>query len=83
MLAGVIDTMIDHVSADWSCAETLRKLVPPIESALQAYKDRAVADGHSFEHVIMLQAAAQGWCANFKSLSSLYTIKLPVHHKAT
>ena len=71
MLAGVIDIMIDHVSADWTCAETLRKLVPPIRAALQAYKDRAVANGHSFEYVIMLRAAAQGWCAKLTRLSSL------------
>ena len=71
MHAGVMDIMVDLASADWTCAEKLCKLVPPIRSALQAYKDRAVAIGQSYEHIIMLQAAVQCWCAKLTSLSSL------------
>ena len=66
-----MDIMVDQASTDWTCAEMLCKLVLPIRSALQAYKDRAAATGQSFEHVIMLQAAVQGWCAKLTSLPSL------------
>ena len=63
LTAGAMDVLASNVHADWTHGKVLRKLVRPIKSALQAYKDRAVATGQSYKHVVMLQAAVQGWCA--------------------
>ena len=45
-------------------------LVPPITAALQAYKIRAARTGQSLEHVVMLEAAVQGWYVLFSFHSS-------------
>ena len=63
LTAGAMDVLASNAHADWTHGNVLRKLVEPIESALQAYKDRAVATGQSYKHVVMLQATVQGWCA--------------------
>ena len=55
-----MDVLVSNAQADWTSVTTLRKLEPPLTSALQAYQDRALASEQSFEHVVRLQAAVQG-----------------------
>ena len=62
LTAGAMDVLASNAHADWTHGNVLRKLVPPIAAALQAYKARAVATGRSYKHIVMLQAAVQGWC---------------------
>ena len=44
-----------------SNAHVLIRLVPSFVAALQAYQVRAAQCGHSFAHMVLLEAAVQGW----------------------
>ena len=39
----------------------LLKMVPPLDRALDAYRDRATAAKKSPTDIVMLEAAVQGW----------------------
>ena len=58
--AGVLDGLLEH-EGDLTSVEALLKMLPPLESALQAYRDRAMTTNKSLEHVVLVQAAVQGW----------------------
>ena len=59
--AGVLDGLLEHEGNDLTSLDALLRMVAPLESALQAYRDRAVAAKKSHAHVVMLEAAVQGW----------------------
>ena len=59
--AGAMHKLVENADADLSRAEVLINLVPPIRGALEDYHFRAVHSRQSFAHVIMLEAAVQGW----------------------
>ena len=59
--AGVLDGLLEHEGEDLTSVDALLKMVPPLESALQSYRDRAVAFQKSPEQVVMLETAAHGW----------------------
>ena len=61
MSTGAIDALAEDPDTDISQAVVLRKLEPSITAALKAYHTRATQCGRSFEHVVLLEAAAQGW----------------------
>ena len=44
-------------------ANVLIRLVPSFKAALQAYQMRAAQSGQSFERMVLLEAAVQGWYA--------------------
>jgi len=61
MHAGVLDLMLASPNADYTRPKALAKLLPPMTEATQAYKDRALAAGRTFEHIVRLEAAVRGW----------------------
>ncbi|CAL5223079.1 g5538 [Coccomyxa viridis] len=61
LLPGALDVLVENTGADFSRANVLIKLVPSITAALQAYQARAAQCGQSFEHMVWLEAAVQGW----------------------
>ena len=59
--AGVLDGLLEHDNNNLTSADALLRMVPPIERALGAYRDRAVAAKSTPLQVVMLEAAVQGW----------------------
>ena len=59
--AGVLDGLLEHEGDDLTGAAALLKMLPPLEKALQSYRDRAAAARHSLQHAVALEAAVQGW----------------------
>ena len=59
--AGVLDGLLEHEGKDLTSADALLKMVPPLESALQSYRDRAAAAKKSPAQMVHLEAAVQGW----------------------
>ena len=54
--------MLEHEGNDLTSVDALLKMVPPLENALDSYRDRAVAAKKSPAQMVMLEAAVQGWC---------------------
>ena len=66
IFAGVLDTMIQYAAESRAKspsleATLLRTLVSSFSYALKAYQMRAKTGGQTFEHVVLLEAAVQGW----------------------
>ena len=59
--AGVLDGLLSHEGKDFASVAAILKMVPPLEAALQSYRDRAAAAKRSVADVVMLEAAVQGW----------------------
>ena len=72
--------LVENADADLSRAEVLINLVPAISGALQDYYFRAVHSRQSFAHVVMLEAAVQGW--HVSCLTLIY-IKLCIEMQAS
>ncbi|CAL5223104.1 g5566 [Coccomyxa viridis] len=60
MLPGTITALAD-IGPTTLGSHTLIKAVPSFAAALQAYQMRAAQCGRSFEHMVLLEAAVQGW----------------------
>ncbi len=56
-----MDALLEHHSEDLTSVDDLLKMVAPLERALESYRNRAVAAKRSPEHMVMLEAAVQGW----------------------
>ena len=52
--------------------DAVTMLVATFTAALQAYRVRAAASGQSFEHMVLLEAAVQGWFVTALPLDLLY-----------
>ena len=61
MAAGVLDGLLQHKGRDLTSVKALLKMMPPIQSALDSYKDRAAAARRTIPQIVMLEAAVQGW----------------------
>ena len=61
VLAGVLDSLLEHGSEDPIGVEALLRMVPPLQSALDFYRDQATITKRSLAQVVMLEAAVQGW----------------------
>ncbi|CAL5223081.1 g5540 [Coccomyxa viridis] len=61
LLPGALDALVENADADFLQADGLGRLVPSITAALLAYKTRAAQCGQTFEHMVRLEAAVQGW----------------------
>ena len=61
LAAGVLDALLQYKGKDPTSARALLKMLPPLEAALQSYRDRAVTAKKSHEQIVMLEAAVQGW----------------------
>ncbi len=59
--AGVISIMAQHADADPLHDGLLRDLTTAFTINLQVYKIRAEKYAQSFEHMVLLEAAVQGW----------------------
>ena len=59
--AGVLIGLLEHEGEDFASVDALLGMVPPLESALQSYRDRAAAANRTPADVVMLEAAVQGW----------------------
>ncbi len=61
MIAGVLDALLEHNTEDLTSVDALLRMVPPLDRALDAYRDRATAAEKSPTDTVMLEAAVQGW----------------------
>ncbi|CAL5227138.1 g10049 [Coccomyxa viridis] len=61
ILPGVLDGLLEHDNEDLTSVDALLRMVPPLERALESYRDRAKAANISLAQVVMLEAAVQGW----------------------
>ena len=52
---------MEHDNEDLTSVDALLRMVPPLERALESYRDRAKAANISLAQVVMLEAAVQGW----------------------
>lgn len=59
--ADVLDGLLEHEGEDLTSVDALLKMVPRLESALDAYRNLAAAAKTSPAHMVMLEAAVQGW----------------------
>ena len=59
--------------------DALLNMASSFAAALQAYKIRATACGQSFEHMVLLEAAVQGWHVTALLLVQHY-LSLPSMH---
>ena len=60
-VAGVLDGLLEHGGEDLTSVEALLKMVPPLVSAMDSYRDQAMAARQSPAHIVMLEAAVQYW----------------------
>ncbi|CAL5223110.1 g5572 [Coccomyxa viridis] len=76
VMTGTNEPLISLIQKDGKAfaeANYLIRLVPSFEAAIRAYQERAAERGQSFEHVVLLEAAVQGWSlatANARDLLS-------------
>ncbi len=61
MFAGVMGHMLRNACGDFSGDHELFRLASKYTAALQAYQTRAKECGQSFKHMVLLEAAVQGW----------------------
>ena len=59
--AGVEDTLARIQDAPALEGAVLLQMVTSFAAALQEYQIRATSSGQSFEHMVLLEAAVQGW----------------------
>ena len=59
--AGVLDGLLEHDGDDLTSPAALLSMVPPLERALDSYRERAVAARRTPGQMVMLEAAVQGW----------------------
>ena len=76
MFAGVLDILMEVGNLTLIRIGVLLQLVPCITAALQAYQTRAAQCGQSFTHMVLLEAAVQGWYTTALLLSGLNTALL-------
>ena len=59
--AGALDVMAQHGDKKSLDDDLMRDLTSAFRSILQAYKARATSCGQSYKHMVLLEAAVQGW----------------------
>ena len=74
--AGALDVLMEVGSLTFIRLGVLLQLLPCLTAALQAYQTRATQSGQSFAHMVLLEAAVQGWYAPALLLSTLGFILL-------
>ena len=57
--AGVLDALAAHEGEDLARVEALLRMVPPLHSALDSYRERCGTAANFPEHAMMLEAAVQ------------------------
>ena len=62
MSAGTNAALAETLHRNLSLSHVLDELVPSFTAALQSYQIRAGQRGQSFKHMVLLEAAVQGWC---------------------
>ena len=77
VLAGFFDMMTEATSYV-SRGHILQRIVPAVTAALQAYQMRAAQSGQSFMHMVLLEAAVQGWHVT-TLLLAIYILALMKH----
>ena len=60
-VAGVLDGLLEHGGEDLTSVDALLKMVTPLETALDSYRERAKAAKRLPTQIMMLEAAVQGW----------------------
>lgn len=61
MLAGALEVMAEWGNPKADQSRVLKRLMTRFTTALQTYQTRAAQAGQSFEHMVLLEAAVQGW----------------------
>lgn len=56
----MLDGLLEHEGEDLTSVDALLKMVPPLEAALQSYRDRAAAADKAPVQTVLLEAAVQG-----------------------
>ena len=59
--AGVLDGLLQHKGKDLTSPLALSGMMLPLESALQSYRDRAMAARKNPSLLVALEVAVQGW----------------------
>lgn len=63
--AGVLDKLVHHDYENLTGVNALLKgLLPPLERALDSYRERAAATKQTYAHVVELEYAVQTWWAS-------------------
>ena len=62
MSVGTNNALAEGLCHDCPLSEVLGELEASFTAAIQSYQIRAAQCGQSFKHMVLLEAAVQGWC---------------------